>query len=74
MVRPCGPAQATDSAGGVPLERPGATYTVLTAAELRPSGGGDGGGGGGGGGGGAPGVQGVSGALFGNGLLVLQVR
>ena len=47
---------------------------MLTAAELRPSGGGGDGGGDGGGGGGPPGVQGVSGALFGNGLLVLQVR
>ena len=54
-------------------QRPGATYTVLSAAELRPSGGGGGGGGSGSGGGGPPGVQSVSGALLGNGLLVLQV-
>ena len=47
---------------------------MLSAAELRPSGGGGGGGGGSGsGGGGPPGVQSVSGALLGNGLLVLQV-
>ena len=46
---------------------------MLSAAELRPSGGGGGGGGSGSGGGGPPGVQSVSGALLGNGLLVLQV-